>query len=183
MNERLRPLRVAEYVALARLGVFDAERVELIRGRVVSLAPPSEAHERSVEQVNELLVRTFGRWASVRPGCLIDAAEDSMPEVDFALVPSAPIPPPHPRSALLLIEVAEHSLRFDRLVKAPLYAEGGSPEYWIVNLVQAQLEVFREPKGGHWHEHFALTAAESICPVSFPAVTLALASLLGPLRG
>ena len=78
-----------------------------------------------------------------------------MPEPDFALVPKVGRPSPHPQKALLLIEVSSSSLRLDRKVKAPLYAEA---EYWIVDVSSAQLEVFRAPKNGEWTEHFTLTA-------------------------
>ncbi len=101
-----------------------------------------------------------------------------MPQPDFALVPKAKVPAPHPKRALLLVEVAKTSLRIDQKVKAPLYAEGGSPEYWIVHVETGQLEVFRQPKNGQWTEHFFLTQADSIRPVSFPEVEFPLKDFL-----
>lgn len=127
----------------------------------------------------------FGQWAAVRPALPLHASEDSMPEPDFALVPKVRAPGPHPQKALLLIEVSSSSLRIDRKVKAPLYAEGGSPEYWIVDVAAcpehsrgAQLEVFRAPKDGEWTEHFTLTATQAIRPVSFPDVEFPLEDFL-----
>ena len=178
LNERLRPLKVSEYVALAELGAFENERVELLRGRVVRMAPQGEEHAWVVQTMTNLLVEYFGRWAAVRPALPLHASEDSMPEPDFALVPKARAPGPHPQKALLLIEVSDSSLRLDRKVKAPLYAEGGSPEYWIVDVGAAHLEVFRAPKDGAWTEHFTLTAAQTIRPVSFPDVEFPLTDFL-----
>lgn len=178
LNERLRPLKVAEYVALAELGAFENERVELLRGRVVRMAPQGEEHAWTVMTMTNLLVEYFGRWAAVRPALPLCASEDSMPEPDFALVPKRRAPGPHPHRALLLIEVADSSLRLDRKVKAPLYAEGGTPEYWIVNVSQGQLEVYRAPKDGEWTEHFTLTATDTIRPVAFPEVEFPLRAFL-----
>jgi len=178
LNESLRPLKVSEYMALAKLGAFEKERVELLRGRVVRMAPQGEEHSWVVQTMNNLLVEHFGRWAAVRPALPLLASDDSLPEPDFALVPKTSAPGPHPMKALLLIEVSYSSLRIDRKVKAPLYAEGGSPEYWIVNVPAARLEVFRAPKAGAWTDHFSLTARDVIRPVAFPEVELPLAGFL-----
>lgn len=182
LNERLRPMKVSEYVALAKLGVFENERVELLRGRVVRMAPQGEEHAWVVGTLTNLLVERFGRWATVRPASPLHASEDSMPEPDFALVPKTRAPGPHPTKALLLVEVASSSLRIDRAVKAPLYAEGGSLEYWIVDVAAGELEVFRAPKAGAWTEHFTLSAADVIRPVAFPDAELPLREFLLPLQ-
>jgi Uma2 family endonuclease len=181
LQERLRPLKVSEYVALAELGAFDDERVELLRGQVVRMSPQSEEHSWVMGMMNNRLVELFGRWATVRPGLPLHASEDSMPEPDFALTQKMKAPGPYPQRALLLVEVSFSSLRLDRKIKAPLYAEGGSPEYWIVDVAAAQLEVFRAPVAGRWTEHFTLSAKDTIRPVSFPEVDFELRELLGPL--
>ena len=178
LEEHARPMKVSEYVALAELGAFDDERVELLRGRVVRMAPQGEEHAWVVQTMTNLLVEAFGKWAAVRPALPLNASEDSMPEPDFALVPKTTGPGPHPARALLLIEVAKTSLRLDRTVKAPLYAEGGSPEYWIVDVAAAQVEVFRTPVNGAWTEQFTLTARDTIRPLAFPDVEFALAPIL-----
>jgi Uma2 family endonuclease len=178
LNEGLRPLKVSEYVALAELGAFENERVELLRGRLVRRAPSDELEAWVVQTMNGLLVEHFGKFAAVRPALPLHASEDSMPEPDFALVPKANAPGPHPVRALLLIEVSKSSLRLDRKVKAPLYAEGGSPEYWIVDVEASRLEVFRAPVNGAWTEHVTLGADDSVRPVSFPDVLFPLGPFL-----
>ncbi len=181
LNEGFRPLKVSEYVTLAELGAFDNEKVELLRGRVVKMAPQGEEHAWVVQTLVSLLVRYFDPTATVRPALPLHASEDSMPEPDFALIPKMKVPGPHPQRALLLIEVSSSSLRLDRKVKAPLYAEGGSPEYWIVDVAAARLEVFRAPMAGTWTEHFTLTASDTIRPVSFPEVEFPLRDFLSAL--
>lgn len=178
LEEVFRPLKVTEYVALAEMGAFENEKVELLRGQLVRVPPRDGVDAWVVGTLNNLLVQHFGRFVTVRPAAPLNASVDSMPEPDFALVPKTPRPGPHPERALLLIEVSRSSLRLDRKVKAPLYAEGGSPEYWIVDVDAAQLEVFRAPRDGQWTEHFVLNASDTIRPVSFPDVVFPLATFL-----
>lgn len=178
LNARLRPLRVSEYEALIELGAFEREPVELIRGRVVAMGPQSEEHSWVSGALTNLLVEYFGKRAMVRAASSFRVGEDSMPEPDFALVPRTSAPGPRPTRAFLLIEVAKTSLRDDRLVKAPLYAQGAAPEYWIVNVAEAKLEVYRSPRDGDWQEHFVLSAADTIRPVAFPDVEFPLKGFL-----
>jgi Uma2 family endonuclease len=178
LNERLRLLHVPEYEGLSRAGAFKGQKVELIRGRVVWMAPQGEEHGWAIEQLTRLLMTTFGGVANVRPQLPLRVSDDSMPEPDFALTPIRTKPGPHPSQAFLLIEVAQTSLRDDRLVKAALYAEGAAPEYWIVNVEGNQLEVYRAPKDGAYTEHFVLGPTDSIRPVAFPDIEFQLAPLL-----
>lgn len=178
LNELIRPIKVSEFLALAETGAFDNERVELIRGRVIRVPQMSEAHAWAIQILNNLLVEQFGKWAHVRPSLPLNAADDSLAMPDFALVPKTKAPGDAPTKAFLLIEVSNTSLRFDLIVKAPLYAEGGSPEYWIVNIPEAKLEVFRKPEQGRWTERFALSADDTIRPVAFPDVEFSLRDFL-----
>jgi Uma2 family endonuclease len=179
LNQRLRPLRVPEYEALAAMGAFKDQKVELIRGRVVWMAPQGEDHAWAIEVLVRQLMDVFGHVANVRPQLPLRASDDSLPEPDFALTPLRTKKGPHPTTAYLLIEVAQSSLRDDRVVKAPLYAEGVAPEYWIVNVQERQLEVFRTPKDGQYTEHFVLGPRDTIRPVAFPDLEFPLAPLLG----
>ncbi|MDX2010685.1 MAG: Uma2 family endonuclease [Myxococcaceae bacterium] len=183
LNARLRPLSVDEYMTLVNLGVFDDEHVELIRGRLVRMAPQGPEHAWTSGSLTNLLVQHFGKWATVRPAAPVKAGDFSMPEPDFALVPHTSSPgKQHPSKAFLLVEVARSSLADDRRIKAPLYAEEAvAPEYWIVNVDEGVLEVYRHPKNGEWTEHFTLGRQDTIRPVAFPDVEFPLASfLLGP---
>jgi Uma2 family endonuclease len=106
---------------------------------------------------------------------------DTEPEPDFALVeeedPRAYLGS-HPKTALLVIEVAYSSLDKDRTSKAALYAKSGIPEYWVENLVDDTLEVFRDPARGQYRDHHTLRRGETIAPVAFPDIELAVSELL-----
>lgn len=104
-----------------------------------------------------------------------------MPEPDFALVTATAAPGPYPTSACLLVEVSDESLRLSRF-KAELYAASGSPEYWVIDVAAARLEVYRAPKGEVWTERFTLGPADTVRPVAFPEVDFPLRDILGPLE-
>jgi len=178
LNEHLRLMGVAEYERLTELGVFDRERVELIRGRVVRMAAMGTLHGWTIQRMNMVLTEVFREVADVRVQLPLYAGDDSMPEPDFLLVPKALEPVGHPKKAYLVIEVSKSSVQFDRKVKAPLYASGPAPEYWLVNLNSRTLEVYRKPKHGVYTEFFELGRTEVIRPVAFPKIELPLRSFL-----
>jgi Uma2 family endonuclease len=114
---------------------------------IVAMAPQGPRHSGVVELVAETLRAALGARARVRTGHPFDASEWSVPEPDVAVVSGTPRDylDRHPSSAHLVVEVAASSLPQDRLTKAPIYAAAGVPEYWIVNLRQEQVEVYRSP--------------------------------------
>jgi len=145
---RLRPLRRSEYDRLVDLGVFEGEKLELLYGRLVSMSPQGEGHAFSITRLTRLLVLGLRERAEVRAQMPFVASEVSEPEPDLAVVAPGDYLDGHPRSALLVIEVAESSLAEDRSVKALLYAAAAVPEYWIVDLVNGLVERYREPRDG-----------------------------------
>ncbi len=178
VNERLHLLSADQYQQLAETGVFDRKRVELIHGRVVDIGPMGDAHDWLVQRLNMVLVRTFGAVADIRPQLSVRASDDSMPEPDFLLVPKQTKPGPRARKGLLVIEIADSSLRFDSAVKAPLYAKTGTPEYWIIDARRSLLEVLRALKRGRYTERFLLRRHDVIRPVAFPHLELPLRTFL-----
>ena len=86
---------------------------------------------------------------------------------------------PEPEDVLLLVEVAESSLDYDRRTKEPLYARAGIPEYWIVDLIHREIIVHRDPSRSRYRSIQTLKAGESIAPLAFPEVSLAVSDLLG----
>lgn len=146
---------VADYYRMAEAGIFNEDsRVELIRGQIVDLPPIGAPHFAAVNRLNRLLVQAVDDRAIVSVQNPVRLDDGSEPEPDIALL--------RPRAddyataiagaddVLLIVEIADSSLRDDRAVKAPLYAEGGIPEYWIVNLVERVVEVHRQPAGGRY---------------------------------
>ena len=117
----------------------------------------------------------------------LDLGEISEPEPDVAVIAGnvRDYTDAHPTTAALIVEVADTSLAYDRTTKASLYAKAGIADYWIVNLIERQLEVHRYPTsdaarlyGFGYAEITVLTAAESVVPLAMPQASIAVADLL-----
>jgi Uma2 family endonuclease len=171
------------YFALVDEGVLAPDdRVELLEGVIVSVAPQSPSHAGVTERVAEVLRRAVGNRALVREDKPLVLAPRSVPEPDVMVVPGrrADYLRAHPTTALLVVEVAESSLPQDRITKARIYAAAGIPEYWIVNLRDRRVEVYREPDA-QVRGYLRRTAAgpgEEIVLVGLPDVRLATRTLL-----
>lgn len=167
----VRPMSRAEYNELGKLGVYDDERVELLRGLVVKMSPQGSTHARVITWLTRFLVEHLGPSFDVRPGLPIAAADDSEPEPDFAIVRSDPDARDHPTTALLLIEVSNTSLRTDRRVKLPIYAEAGVPAYWIVDVSRPgalTVEVHTEPSPTGYARSVTLHDGDTLRPSQLP---------------
>jgi Uma2 family endonuclease len=144
-----RRMTVREYYRAADKGVFDSdEKLELIRGEVVELSPQKSAHAVATALTREALALQFPGAAIREHSPLhLDDFNEPEPDVLVAIGPLRRYNGRHPTAddVLLVVEVADSSLRKDRTLKAPLYAEFGIPEYWIVDLNANRLEVYREP--------------------------------------
>jgi Uma2 family endonuclease len=137
-----------EYEQLGVLGVLGPdEHVELIGGEIVQVPPQQTRHATGVYLAQVALSAVFRAGFLVRVQLPLALGQYSEPEPDVAVVAGSPrdFVADHPTSALLVVEVADTTLSFDRNAKASLYAAAGIPEYWIVNLVHRQLEMHREP--------------------------------------
>lgn len=148
---------VAEFDQMIERGIFadrPDQRLELIQGEIREMTPPNPPHEDTVDLLNYWSVDNAPRdEVRVRiQNSLGIPAFDSVPEPDVAWmrVRNYRQRRPQPRDVLLLIEVAESSLAFDRGEKAGLYAAAGIKDYWIMNLVDLCIEVYREPRRGKY---------------------------------
>ena len=130
---------------LEKLGFFDGRRVELLEGVIYEMTF-NTPHATSTSLSLLVLQATFP-GCHLRPGLPVQVGRRSLPEPDFAVVLGGPRDhaDAHPSDALLLVEISNATLRKDRTLKAHLYALGGFNDYWIVNLVDRQLEVHRNP--------------------------------------
>ena len=145
---RTRRFTRAEYEKLIELGVFQpGEAIELIGGELMVAEPQGAAHYTAILKIAKALEAAFGPGWVVRTQGPIGLDEDSEPEPDIAVVPGSPddYGRAHPSRAALTVEVAESSLALDRQRKGSLYARAGLPDYWVLNLVDRVLEVYREP--------------------------------------
>jgi Uma2 family endonuclease len=130
-------------------GVFEGQRVELIDGEIIEMSPQFEPHVASILLVARAMRRIFGESAYiVRTQSPLRIGNQSEPEPDVAVVKGSVrdfVKTGHPQDALLVVDVAHSSLAFDRGDKASLYASAEIADYWIVNLLQRQVEVHRKP--------------------------------------
>jgi Uma2 family endonuclease len=175
--ERPRPLKRVEYDELVRLGMFDDEKVELLHGTIVKMSPGYPHHADPIAQLTTLLVPPLVGRAMVRVQLGYWASEDSEPEPDLAVVPLGPWSREHPATAHLVIEVAASSLRKDRRIKAPLYASSRVAEYWIVNVMERNIEVFRDSDGTAYRTTSVHELGETLSLVAFPDVTIPIRSV------
>ena len=146
---------VTDFYKMAEAGIFHEDsRVELIRGQIIDMAPIGGPHGGTVNQFNYLLIMGVARRGVVSVQNPVRLDDFSEPQPDFAVLqPRADYyksGTPKAEDVLLIIEVADSSLNFDRRVKTALYAENGIPEYWIVNLTDRVVEVYRGPKNGSY---------------------------------
>jgi Uma2 family endonuclease len=176
-----------EYIRLCEEGWFHDRRVELIGGEIVEMAAQFNLHAAGVDLTADALARAFGQGFWVRRQVTLDLSPHGVPDPDVAVIRGSPRGAGRtiPTSALLVVEVCDTSLAFDRNAKASLYAAAGIADYWIVNLVQRQLEVYRNPVGDastvfgfRYADRTLLDAAGAIAPLSAPQAPVAVADLL-----
>ena len=179
--------RRVEYDRLVELGMFHGEHLELLDGLLVVREPQKSPHASTVAHIGRVLEAAFGPGWHARLHAPLALDDDSEPEPDVAIVPGVPLDyfTAHPSTAVLIVEVADSSLRLDRRFKTGLYARARLPEYWIANLVDRVLEVHREPRRAR-HTEFGATyrTAEvlrppaTVTPLAAPAARIAVADLL-----
>ena len=149
MDTRVRAKRWSrlEYERLVHLGVFrPGERLELVGGALLVREPQGSPHATAIQAVQEALRGALGPGWLIRTQMPVALDDESEPEPDVTVVPGSfrDYSHAHPSRPALLVEIAESSLEFDRKDKGSLYARARVPEYWIVNLAERVLEVYRE---------------------------------------
>ena len=176
-----RPLRwsIDDYHQIINTGILTDRRVELIAGEILEMVPESADHTYTWGSLVTRLSQTLGDRALVRPPAPITLSQ-SEPEPNIAIVAGtwSDYADRHPNAAdiFLLIEVSRSTLRFDRTIKAQLYAAENIPEYWIINLNNRQPEIYRQPENGEYRDRQILTSG-TIAPLAFPDCTIDTRSL------
>jgi len=183
----LRRWRRVEYERLVDLGLFHGDPVELIGGQLVVAEPQGSYHATAVGAADDALRAILPPGWIVRAQMPVALDDESLPEPDLVVVPGARADyrESHPTGPALALEVAESSLDFDRRHKGSLYARAGVQEYWIVNLIDRVLEVYREPGpdpsapyGWRYRSMVALTPPAVVVPLALPSTRIAAADLL-----
>jgi len=175
---------VDEYHRMGEAGIFgEDDRVELIEGEIIEMSPIGSPHAARVKRLNRLLVRRLGTRAIVQVQDPVVLNRLSEPEPDLAVlkprVDFYAARHPEPTDVLLIIEVADSSRGFDRTVKAPLYAQAGIPELWIVDVIDEIVEVYRRPRRGAYRQISRFRRTQRVAIGAFPGATFRVADILG----
>ena len=178
-----RRFSVEEYHRMAEVGILKPDdRVELLDGDIIPMASMSSRHAAAIRKIAELFQRLIQGRALVSVQCPVRLDEYSEPQPDIALlrtdVSSYADAHPGPADVLLLIEVAQSSLAYDRDIKIPQYARAGIGEVWMVNLELQQVEVFRDSAPLGYGARTVSRRGLSIAPRAFPDVVVAVDDLL-----
>jgi Uma2 family endonuclease len=187
MGTAAQPIRrlftVPEYHRLGEAGILtEHDRAELIEGEIIQMTPIGSEHAACVDRLNRLLQRPDSPLI-VRVQNPIWLSDHSEPQPDICLLRSREdyyaAGHPGPRDVLLVVEVADTSLEYDRTTKLSLYATAGIPEVWVVDVNSARVEVFTDPKHGLYARSARYVREETIVSGVLPGTQLPVAAILG----
>lgn len=176
---------VQDYRRMSELGILDPnERTELIAGHITLMAAKGTPHVLSLHLLANALRDLLSDTALVRTQDPIQLDDFSEPEPDLAIVKGTILDyadhHPRPSDVYLVVEVADSTLKQDCEIKDKLYAQAKIADYWVVDLKNRQLHVFRDPTPTGYTSHLILTEPHQVSPLAFPALTITLASILPP---
>ena len=181
----------AEFARAESLGLFRAdERLELLDGEIVEKEPRvNTPHAAAQRKAEKLLARLFAEGYDVRGQLPLALGARSQPLSDIAIVTGSEDDylTDHPQNAILVMEISDTTLRTDRQHKLQIYAKAQIADYWILNLVERQLEIYRRPQPSEsnatrWHyaEITIYTETETVKSLALPKKEIFVASLLPP---
>ncbi len=177
-----RRFTVEEFHRMGEAGIFhEDDRVELINGQIVQLSPIGRPHAYAVTMLNNMLASRLAGRALVSPQNPVHLFRDSEPLPDIVLLrlrSDYKEVDVGPADVLLLVEVADSSLRYDRLVKLRLYARAGIPEVWIVDVAGGRVEVYRRPGERRYEQAERVERGGRVSPAVFPDVAIAVDEIL-----
>lgn len=175
---------VADYHRMAEAGILDQRaRVELIDGEIIDMSPIGRTHKACVDHLNRLFVQRLGDKAIVRVQSGVPVSEHSEPEPDLALLRERPDfyadTDAGSADVLLIVEVADTSLAYDRRRKVPMYARNGIPEVWVVDVNGERVFVYREPRPEGCRVTFEVRGQAGLSPLAFPELLLTADDVVG----
>jgi len=183
---QLRQWTVEEYHRLAEMGVFDPqERVELLDGQIILMSAKGTAHACANRRADKRFRQLLGDRVEVCIQDPIQLSDRAEPEPDIAIVKRDRFEyanrHPNPSDVLLIVEIADTTLKYDREIKALAYARAGIGEYWILDVVDRRLLVFRQPTPNGYQQQTIVSETESPTLLQFPNATIAVSQLLPPI--
>jgi Uma2 family endonuclease len=187
-DTEVRPRRFTsdEVQAMLEAGILhEDDPLELIDGQLVVMSPINDPHVACINRLNTLFSRRLVTQdigdvvVSVQNPVRIDEHNEPEPDVTLSTALDGA---PHPEDVLLLVEVADTTLAYDRDVKRPLYARAGIPEVWILDLEARHMEVHREPDGDVYRTRHLAGLDDTVTPERPASVgAVAVRDLLGDL--
>ena len=167
---------VEEYEKLNGAGIFnESDRVELLNGEIVVMSPVGYRHATAVNRLTMFFARrSRGRYVlSPQNPFVLDTRSEPQPDLCL-LDPLVDTQGHHATTAqvFLAIEVADSTIRYDREDKRSAYARNGLRDYWILNLEENVLEVYRDPAGVNFRDVQILRGTQTIAPLAFPDIKL-----------
>ena len=181
----LRLFTVAEYYKIAAAGILrPEERVELIEGRILTMSPKGIMHAACNDKASEYLSKVLGNRVIVRNQNPVNLGDDTEPEPDLVLV--APQDrryfDHHPIASeiLLILEIADSSLEYDRHMKSLLYAKAGIMQYCLLSLQSRELEDYRDPSADGYRSKQTYRSDQSFNLVGFTDMAIPVSELLPP---
>ena len=185
MLVELRPFKIEDYHRLGEMGIIaPEEKVELIAGQIIKKPAKQPSHSAAVARINILLQKHLGEQVLVRLQDPVRLDDYSEPEPDIAVVIPDPLyyedRHPTPGEVYLIIEVADTTIRRDRELKAKVYAKSGIADYWVLDVNNRQLYVFREPSENGYQSQVIRESEAIISPLAFPEVAIAVSAMLAP---
>ena len=184
-----RPYRFTrkDYYAMGDAGLFENQRVELIDGEILLMSPQKGPHAASAGRLTEMFVKQAPDGIIVRCQLPLKLGGRTEPEPDIAIVKGSwdEFIESHPKTAELVIEIANASVNYDRKNKGSLYAKAQIPEFWLINLIDKCVEVFRKPVkakdqifGYKYSSCQILRSGETISPLFLPGMKITVKELL-----
>ena len=182
-NGAPRRFNVDEYYALAEAGILHPEeRVELLDGEIIKMSPMHSPHAACIRLFEEMLHESVGRRATLCGQMPVRLNDSYSPEPDYMLLrrraDAYSQGHPTPDDVLLLIEVADSSIRTDRRRKIPIYGSAGIPEVWLADLTRRQVEVHDQPTETGYARMRTIGSDGSLTPTAFPDLAIPVSAIL-----
>ena len=168
-------LSVHDYHRMAEAGIFTEDQpIELINGEIFDMPPIGSFHADIINTLTRLFYQQVNDNIRISVQNPIQLSDFSEPEPDIVLVKNKNYRLQHPTAddVLLLIEVADSSLHYDRTIKLPQYANHQIPEVWLFNLKEQRLDIYQQPENDYYRLHLRPKAGESIQPLLVEAVNV-----------
>ena len=176
---------VQDYHRMSELEILDPnERTELISGQIIYMVAKGTPHVITLQLLASTLFDQLGRTALIRTQDPISLDNSSEPEPDLVIVRGNILDyadrHPQPADIYLVVEVASSTLKQDCEIKDKLYAKASIADYWVIDITNYQVHIFRDPIPTGYTSHLILTAPQTISPLAFPNISLSIESILPP---